>query len=148
MHHARRSFLAELFPSYALTLSFNDWPVHMDRIRSVLKHLHAAVDRRLFGTRYPLLPADQRTAFAAVVELPDAHPHMHMAWRVPADRSEEFEHLFAGRKPIIWTHLAPAGTAALEPITKARGWTAYLSKHLPSDDAAGLLFLSSEHLPT
>lgn len=148
LHHARRQFLADLFPTYALTLAFNDWPISHDRIRTVLRHLHAAVDRRLFGTRYNQLPHQERTSFAAVIELFDAHPHLHTAWKVCTDRAEQFEELFAGRKPPLWTHFAPAGTAVLKVITDAQGWTSYLSKHLPGSDSAGLLIFSSEHLPT
>lgn len=147
LRRVRCDFISSFEPTHALTFTWNDSAVSLDRIRTVLRHLHASVDRRLLGTRFNTVHASRRTAFVAVVELLGTHPHVHVAWRVSGEFHGQFETMFFGRRPTIWCRLAPAGDCLIEGIGAAQGWIAYMTKALDADDADGHMILSSEFLP-
>lgn len=144
LRSARQHFIATHYCTHALTLVWNAWPVTLTQIRSDLRHLHACVDRALYGARFHRRPAHERSDFIAVVEGVDHHPHVHTAWNVLDSRWNTFSGLFERRA--IWNQIAPAGSHDLVPINDAAGWAGYAVKalhHAGGDDA---VILSREFL--
>jgi hypothetical protein len=112
----------------ALTLVYNDPSIPLDRIRRDLRAVHARLDRRLYGCRFHLRPAAQRTRYWATVELLDDYPHVHVGWLLPDGGAVLRDMLDAG----LWTMCAPAGTYDVQRYR--HGWATYAVKCLTTTD--------------
>ncbi|WP_238193286.1 hypothetical protein [Methylobacterium frigidaeris] len=64
--------------------------ISLTRVAQDVDWLHRKVDRKLFGTRYNKLPANDRSSFVGFVEKPRSNMHVHLAWTVPDDRVDAF----------------------------------------------------------
>ena len=132
LHDARIAFLAAQSWTHALTLSYNDWPIPFGRIRHDLRALHARIDRAYLGTRFHLLPREQRSRFVAMVEGIGHHPHIHlMLWIRPGPGWFTFARMLEGG---LWQQIAPAGSYRLNLMTDARGWAGYCLKEFGASD--------------
>jgi hypothetical protein len=110
----------------ALSLTYNEWPISVDRIRRDLRGLHARVDRQLLGRRFHLRPPLQRSQVWAVIEKIDSYPHMHCGWGLPhASSMGDLFHLFEGG---IWSTMAPRGGYDIHEYR--HGWGTYATKNL------------------
>ncbi|MGY6286087.1 hypothetical protein ACXIT0_24890 [Methylorubrum extorquens] len=113
--------------------------ISLEQVHRDLDRLHARVDRKLFGCRFNELPGEQRTAFVGFVEHARTNLHVHLTWRVPETRAEEFVSVIAE----AWRATGPAATIDVQPIRDA-GWGRYVTKDqwgAALDDAA--LFVAS-----
>jgi hypothetical protein len=99
-----------------------------ERIHANVGHLHRNVDRKLFGTRFHKLSPKQRTGYIGLIENPETNAHVHLAWRVPPNRSDEFTGLI---RP-LWRKMEPYGTADVERIYDVKGWGWYCTKRRPA----------------
>jgi len=101
--------------------------VSCERIQSDLDRLHRNMDRKLFGARFHKLPTERRTAFMGFIENLETNAHVHLSWRVPGDRLEEF----AGQIQGLWLKTTPHGSIRIKPIEDA-GWGSYSTKRRPA----------------
>lgn len=129
----------------ALTLTFNQPHISMDRIKHDLRSLHAHVDRALLGPRFQK-KLGERSQFWAVVEMIKTYPHVHLGWDFkPPQRGYEVlrDLLDMG----LWHKFAPRGGHNLQSYSSgwSGGWSNYSTKHIMSSDD---VIFSSDFLPT
>jgi hypothetical protein len=111
--------------------------ISLEQVHADLDRLHGRVDRKLFGARFNKLPADQRTAFVGFVEHLTSNAHIHVAWRAPIARAEEFIAVVTE----VWLATGPAATINVQPIRDA-GWGRYITKD-QHGEAEAALFVAS-----
>lgn len=115
-------------------------------LRNAFVRFHRDIDQFLIGPRYNKASKQHlRTEAVGIMEgLPDAG-HIHAVFRLPADRSTDFESLFRPLTGDItvnpkrlnpWAWRIVGGTARVERITDAAGWLFYSTKHFTDIDAA------------
>lgn len=121
--------LENLDATVALTLTYNDIAISLDRIRADLRAVHGRLDRRLYGTRFHLRPPGQRTRWWAVVEQLRDYPHIHTGWSLRTDQEAV---LSAMLDDGLWRRFAPGGTWNLQPYRT--GWASYAAKCLTTSD--------------
>lgn len=126
------------FDHFALTLTYNDSGIALDRIRSDLRHLRNHVDRLLIGPNFHRRPWDRRSQFWAVVQLLNDYPHIHLGWRMPdPDRIDFLEDVICS----IWLTFARKGEYDLRDYE--RGWAGYATRDLTDPSH---IILSAEFL--
>lgn len=111
-----------------------------ETVQADVKRLHARVDHALYGCRYHRRPISRRTSYVGFVEHETSNIHVHLAWRVPVDRVEEFPATLRG----AWSDIRPFATDYIVPV-RDDGWAKYIIKakyNVAFGDAA--LFLASE----
>lgn len=118
-----------------------------ERVQTDLDTLDYWMSRALFRKRFNRLPAEKRMAFIGFIEHADTNLHVHLLWRVPEARGEEFEELL-GKK---WRGQTPYGSSDVKPI-RDEGWALYVCKDqvgaaLDSDDALFVWNRSAERNP-
>jgi hypothetical protein len=111
--------------------------VPCESIQSDLDRLHRNMDRKLFGPRFHKLPPERRTGFIGFIENLETNAHVHLSWRVPGDRLEEF----AGRIEGLWLKTTPYGSIRIKPI-EDKGWGSYSTKRRPALKAPELFVWS------
>ena len=119
-------FFSSFPATHAVTVAYNpdvDAIVSLARIRADLSKLHLYVDVELHGRRVIAWSEDRRCAFIGFVEHPGTNAHVHMLWRVPANRQHEFEQALA----TVWTRIHPPGSTDVKPDPDA-GWAKYACK--------------------
>ncbi|HEY1856587.1 hypothetical protein [Acidocella sp.] len=122
-----RAELADLLEkqpaSMALSVSWNDHRVSMDRIYHDLRLLHQMVDRKIYRQRYSR--SADRSSFWAIIELLDRHPHAHLGWYLPPHGPAILADLLDNKGR--WKQIAPAGSHDLQPWYDGC-WAAYAAK--------------------
>lgn len=97
--------------------------VRLEQVHSDLDRLHGAVDRKLFGSRYHKLPEERRSSYIGFVEHPDDNVHVHLLWRVPESRTDEFaEEITAHWKAASRYHSTDV------QMMRDGGWAGYVCK--------------------
>lgn len=113
----------------AVTLVYNDVGISVDRIRADLRTVHGRLDRRLYGPRYHLRAASQRSRWWAVAEMIADYPHVHVGWTLHGDQVATLSAMLdAG----LWRRCAPGGTWDVQPYRP--GWAGYAVKALTTSD--------------
>lgn len=126
---AQAEFLERQPSQIALTLVYNRHRVLPQRIRSDLRGLHCAVDRRLFGPRFHRRDPRDRSQLWAVVELTESYPHVHCGWQLPPGGDIVVDNLLADG---LWKHFVPGGGFFAVPYYS--GWATYAVKCLTQTD--------------
>ncbi len=111
--------------------------IAVEQVHKDLHWLHGRVDRKLFGTRFNQLPDDQRTAFVGFIEHLNSNTHIHLAWRVPVARVEQFDAVVTE----AWLAMGPAATINVQSI-RDDGWGRYIAKD-QHGEAEAALFIAS-----
>lgn len=118
--------------------------VPLETVHRDIEHLHRNLDRQLFGSKFNKLPEHKRSAYVGFIEHVTTNIHIHLLWRVPDDRSTQFEE----RLPVNWRMIdrphSQFYSAHVQPIRDG-GWAHYVCKdqvgRTLEDDP--LLFVSS-----
>ena len=92
--------------------------VHRD-----LDRLHRTIDRKLFGSKFNLLPFKKRTNFIGIIEHAESNIHVHLVWRVPPSRVDKFVEIL----PSTWSTMVPGGSVRIVPAADL-GWAKYVVK--------------------
>lgn len=129
----RVRFLVQSKPTHALTLAWND-TCSLQRVRTVLRHVHAHIDRRVLGRQFNKAASSRRTWFAAFIENLKSNTHAHLIVRVDKEQWTSFEGLFPGGRGPFWTKWAPRGTYDLKQTFDPLGWAAYATKCVTTND--------------
>lgn len=126
---AQAEFLECQPSTVALTLVYNQHRISPERIRSDLRSLHRAVDRRLYGPRFNYRDPTDRSHLWAVIELVDAYPHVHCGWQLPPGGDVVLDSLLTRG---LWRRFAPGG--GFHAVPYKAGWATYAVKALTLTD--------------
>lgn len=97
--------------------------VPLEQAHRDMDKLHRTVDRKLFGTRYSDRAEEDRSGFVGWIEHPDTNIHVHLSWRVPEIRADEFAAVITD----AWMATSRFASIRVEPIRDDR-WTRYILK--------------------
>ena len=97
--------------------------VPLETVHSDLNRLHARIDHTLYGSRYHRRPAMRRTGYIGFIEHENSNIHVHLAWRVPEDRTNEFSKVVTKE----WSTVHAIGTIVVKPV-RDEGWANYMIK--------------------
>lgn len=97
--------------------------IPLEAVQADVRYLHSRVDRILYGSRYNTRPTERRTGYLGFVENRDSNIHAHLAWRVPADRTNEFNSIV----PHLWSEISYFGSVKIEQVRDG-GWSTYMTK--------------------
>lgn len=137
-----RNFFSSYQATHAITVTYNptaECTVHIPRIHADLDKLHLYVDDFFYGSRAARRPLEKRCSFIGMIEHPASNAHVHMLWRVPADRHSEVDVALRS----VWQRIRPSGTVDVQ-VGPDEGWARYVLKDhwgAALDDA--LLFVAS-----
>ena len=130
------AILESLPSTVALTLTYNNTPVGMERIRADLRKFHCHLDRELFGRRFHL---HTRTVGWFVVEKLDDNPHVHAGLCLHASGVIVLDKMLEGG---LWNRFA--GLPADHDCQEYRqGWASYAVKSL--QDSSTILMTADFH---
>jgi hypothetical protein len=114
--------------THTVTVAFNS-SVQPGKVQRFPQRLHRYVDRKLFGTRFNVIPRCARTIFEPFFEGGLYHPHWHCLISVPQDRWESFEKLWPGNRGNAFVASFVAGaTYDMKRITNLPGAIDYAVK--------------------
>jgi hypothetical protein len=108
-----------------------------EKVHADLDHLHWRIDRKLFGSRFHKLSPERRTGFIGFIQHQETNIHVHLSWRVPDSRCDEF----GERIGPLWREITPYGTTALKRIY-SKGWGSYTTRERPALKAPELFVAS------
>ncbi|QDM20159.1 hypothetical protein FIU28_02545 [Tardiphaga sp. vice154] len=97
--------------------------VPLETVHSDLNRLHARIDHTLYGSRYHRRPAMRRTGYIGFIEHQNSNIHVHLAWHVPEDRTNEFSEVVTDE----WSAIHAIGTIDVKPV-RNEGWANYMIK--------------------
>ncbi|WP_367347808.1 hypothetical protein [Sphingobium yanoikuyae] len=148
------TFLGQRAFSHAVTLKPNHRTERSSPqfLRSAFTRFHRDVDQFLIGPRYHK-PSKRhlRTEAIGIMEGLPLTGHIHAAFRLPADRWNDFEGLFRPLNGDVtvnpkwvnpWAWRIAGGTSHVERITDSDGWMSYSTKYFNEDDVTDrIIFL-------
>jgi hypothetical protein len=97
--------------------------ISLAQVHRDMDWLHRKMDRKLFGTRFSELPAEQRSRFIGYVEKPTSNIHLHLAWTLPDSRVDEFTEIVTD----AWQARSRFNSLRVKLIHDG-GWGAYIVK--------------------
>ena len=127
-------------PGYThfVTLATNAEAKSPDRMRRLLKHWDARVNKDLISSRWRKKP-DERTIWCAFGEKFDVNAHWHLLLQTEPDHikmredvrlGESFEDMLRRN----WVKLVPSGTSEVQAICEAEGAIRYVTKAVERDE--------------
>jgi hypothetical protein len=97
--------------------------IPLEQVHRDTDKLHRTVDRKLFGTRYSDRKEGDRSGFVGWIEHPDTNIHVHLSWRVPECRANEFPSVVTD----AWMATSRFASIHVESI-RDDGWIKYILK--------------------
>jgi hypothetical protein len=154
-HEAYKSALQTFFGSLrhttAITLSWNQLNISLERARSDIKELLWRVDKALLGSRANEYPTEERTSAVFVFEGLGRYEqlHAHSTWRAPFGKSLKLCKMFPREQSGIWDTIVRRGSHRLDLVSPNGSndeFARYLLKgQKRSSDSFEIVFSSEFH---